>query len=251
MNSIIPDTVCYGATVILTATVAGGSNGDTVRFFDNGTLLGPASLSGGIATLSASSLTAGVHNSITATYLGNDNANPSSSSARWVTVNALPTAPDKTVRRAPGTSVKIAIADTGAAGSGAVSFSSVSGGSQRATIIQDGSYIYYSPQPGNDSDDSFAYTTTDDNCASPAGTITVRVQVAAGGLAREITYSAGGVTVVFAGIPGVAYDVQRLTTADFQSHTVLSTTNAPPAGVFTITDDAPLSPSGYYRLLQH
>ena len=57
--------------------------------------------------------------------------------------------------------------------------------------------------------------------------------------------------MIFAGIPTCQYDVQRSANAGFTSPTVMTTTNAPSAGVFTYTDSSPLTPSGYYRLIQH
>ncbi|HVM50529.1 MAG TPA: autotransporter-associated beta strand repeat-containing protein [Candidatus Acidoferrum sp.] len=75
----IPSTVCFGAPLNLTATVTGGSNGDTVQFLDGVTVLGTGTLSSGVASYSTSSLALGPH-SITAHYVGSNIANPSTSS---------------------------------------------------------------------------------------------------------------------------------------------------------------------------
>jgi autotransporter-associated beta strand protein len=75
----VPATLCTGSPLNLSATVTGGSNGDTVQFLDGATVLGTGTLSGGVATYSASGLAVGPH-SITANYLGNNTANPSTSS---------------------------------------------------------------------------------------------------------------------------------------------------------------------------
>ena len=161
-----------------------------------------------------------------------------------VTVNALPAAPNAAYTRAPGTSLKIKISDLT---SDAVQ--SLGAGLQSATITQDGTYIKYLPQAGNNNADSFTYTAANANCTR-TGTLTVMV-VRQGGLAREIQYGVGGIAITFAGIPGVAYDVQRSASAGFGTFETLLTTNAPTAGVFSVTDTNPLNPSGFYRLMQH
>jgi autotransporter-associated beta strand protein len=79
-----PNPSVYGQSVTLTANVAATSPGagtatGTVSFFDGATLLGSASLSGGVATLSTSLLSIGSH-SIMAVYAGDSNFVASSSS---------------------------------------------------------------------------------------------------------------------------------------------------------------------------
>ncbi|MEU3183356.1 Ig-like domain-containing protein, partial [Streptomyces sp. NPDC006923] len=69
-----PDPSSFGQAVTLTATVAPvppavGTPTGTVSFFDGATLLGTSPLVGGVATLSVSSLSVGVH-SLTAVYSG-------------------------------------------------------------------------------------------------------------------------------------------------------------------------------------
>ncbi len=77
------------ASLTLTATVSPASSGlsGTVSFIDGTTLLGSSSVNAsGVATLSTSGLTAGVHN-ITAAYAGNANYNGSASSVMAVTAD--------------------------------------------------------------------------------------------------------------------------------------------------------------------
>ncbi len=92
LNPPSPNPACAGTAVSLTATVT-GTNGPTgsVEFFDGAISLGTATLSGGSATKSVSSLSAGTHSSITATYLGDGANSSSTSSSRSVTVNSPPT----------------------------------------------------------------------------------------------------------------------------------------------------------------
>ncbi|WP_348261614.1 Ig-like domain repeat protein [Telmatobacter sp. DSM 110680] len=84
-------TVNENSPVTLTASVkqTSGSTAPSgsVTFFNGGTSLGTASLSGGTASLSTSALPAG-SNSITAEYAGNSTFNASTSSAITVNVNS-------------------------------------------------------------------------------------------------------------------------------------------------------------------
>jgi hypothetical protein len=181
-----------------------------------------------------------------------------------ITVNQPPTAPNKTFTRAPGLSLKITVADLGAADpeSGTVTFNSVTGGSQNATISHDDTYIFYLPQAGNNTGDSFNYTTTDGQCVSVSGTITVNVAGQPGAASGQISVSGGVATVKMFGIPGLQYDVQR-SADNMNTWTTLAT---PPLGTtpvsastadgsITFTDDfSDLSgppDSAYYRIVAH
>ncbi len=75
-------TIAYGLNVTLTATVKSTTSGTptgTVSFFDNGTSLGPGTLSNGVATFSSTTLPVGT-NVIAAVYSGDTNFSPSSAS---------------------------------------------------------------------------------------------------------------------------------------------------------------------------
>jgi hypothetical protein len=76
-----PNPSTYGQTVTFTATVTSsyGTPTGTVTFYDSGTSIGTASLSGGHALLSTQTLGGGSH-SITAVYAGNSTFSGSSSS---------------------------------------------------------------------------------------------------------------------------------------------------------------------------
>jgi hypothetical protein len=78
-----PNPSVSGQTVALRATVTAASPGvgtpsGTVSFFDGSTLLGTSVISGGVAQLSTSRLSVGVHH-LTAVYHGNANFTPSTS----------------------------------------------------------------------------------------------------------------------------------------------------------------------------
>ena len=85
-SSLDPST--YGDSVTFTATttaLSGTPTGD-VTFFDGATSIGTGTLASGVATLSTSSLSVGIH-SITAVYSGDTNFNASTSAALSQTVN--------------------------------------------------------------------------------------------------------------------------------------------------------------------
>jgi len=86
VSSVNPSSV--GQPVTFTATVSGAAPTGTVQFFDGATSLGSGSLSGSVAALATSSLTAGTH-SITANYGGNASNAPSTSPALSQVVNAV------------------------------------------------------------------------------------------------------------------------------------------------------------------
>ncbi|WP_326608936.1 Ig-like domain repeat protein [Streptomyces scopuliridis] len=102
-----PDPSVFGQPKTLTATVAavppgGGTPTGTVSFFDGATLLGTATLSGGVATFATSALGVGSH-SLTAVYNGDVDFSGSTSPVDVQTVTqagtstALTSAPDPSV----------------------------------------------------------------------------------------------------------------------------------------------------------
>jgi hypothetical protein len=84
-SSLNPST--FGANVTVTATLPVGTTG-AVTFQDGATSLGTGSVSGGIATLTTSSLAVGTH-SITAQYGGDSNYGPSVSASVSQVVNLV------------------------------------------------------------------------------------------------------------------------------------------------------------------
>jgi hypothetical protein len=80
--------ITVGQAVQLSASVTPAAAGGTVQFLDGGTVVGTAAVSGGVATISISTLAAGTH-SITATYSGDGGDSASTSSAVGITVAKL------------------------------------------------------------------------------------------------------------------------------------------------------------------
>ncbi|MFC5200271.1 beta strand repeat-containing protein [Streptomyces kaempferi] len=103
----VPDPSAFGEAKVLTATVTpvapgGGTPTGAVSFFEGATLLGTATLVGGVAALTTSAFTVGSH-SLTAVYGGSGNHNASTSPVDPQTVTAadsstvLTSAPDPSV----------------------------------------------------------------------------------------------------------------------------------------------------------
>jgi len=84
--SVSPNPSASGQTVTLTAVVTPSTATGKVTFLDGSTTLGTANLSGGTATFTIATLTAGGH-SLTASYGGDANNAPSTSTAVTQTVN--------------------------------------------------------------------------------------------------------------------------------------------------------------------
>ncbi len=86
-------TAVFGQTITLTASVTAapgsvlfGTFGGVVRFFDNGTQVGTSPIAGGNATLTLTTLPPGTH-IFTASYAGDNTANPSNSGPVNVAIN--------------------------------------------------------------------------------------------------------------------------------------------------------------------
>ena len=124
-----PNPSLFGGAVTITATVAtlapgAGTAGGTVSFFDGVTPLGAATLSGGSASISTSTLSVGSH-SLTAAYAGATDFSASTSAVHTHDVNTATTT--TTVATSPnpsafGESVAITATVSPAAASGSVEF---------------------------------------------------------------------------------------------------------------------------------
>jgi autotransporter-associated beta strand protein len=126
----------------------------------------------------------------------------------------------------------------------------------RGTVSMASGYILYSPAEMNSSEgDSFSFRVKDfapyrpgDTVREAFANITLTVTESYG-IAREIAISGGSVVVQFAGIPGSRYNVERATDANFTENvTVLETVTVPGNGLFSVNDNNPPAPTGFYRL---
>ena len=94
LSSATSNPSAFGSAVALTATLASpaGTPAGSVSFFNGATLLGTAIASGGVASLSVSSLPVGTHAAITAVYAGDGNFTGSTSPLISRTVTVAPQA---------------------------------------------------------------------------------------------------------------------------------------------------------------
>jgi hypothetical protein len=170
--------------------------------------------------------------------------------------NVNPVALAKSFTRAPGLSLKMLksalLSGATDANHDSLTVSAVQNPSTGGATVTApaGSWVFYLPNSAGNGD-TFTYTVNDGNGGTDTKTVTIYLQQQ-GGAAQQISYNAGGVTIIFAGIPNYTYDVQRSADAGFTSPTVMTTTQAPSAGVFTYIDSNPPNPGpSFYRLMQH
>ncbi|MEI8041640.1 MAG: invasin domain 3-containing protein [Verrucomicrobiota bacterium] len=170
--------------------------------------------------------------------------------------NVNPIAAAHSFARGPGMTLKILqsalVAGATDANHDNISFSTVQDCSGDAAVMASGTLVYYKPGT-TASGATFTYTLSDGHSGTGTATATVNV-VPSGGMGQQISYSALGVTISFAGMPGYSYDVQRAPDAAFTIDVETLTTSrlAPADGLFTYTDSSPPSPGpSFYRLLQH
>jgi autotransporter-associated beta strand protein len=217
------------------------NNGATLQVNDSFTLLSAATFSGAFSAISPAS----------------PNSDPE---LAWDTaalktigllrVHHVPYATNKTIVRTKGMTAKIKLSElfptTDSVDSDTVALEGFTAGSQGATISCNASYIFY--VPANDNNDVFNYTVTDGRGGRRTQTITINV-TGVTGQAQQITVAGGRATVIFAGIAGYSYTVERAEDPSFTVNLVtVLTTNTPNAGLFTFVDYNPPGSQGYYRL---
>jgi len=173
------ESVTFTATVTVTPPGAGVPGGQ-VRFFDGATQIGgTANVSGGVATLSTTSLASGSH-SITAAYLGSTNFAASTSSAITQVVATAPVAADDgpysvdengslTVAAAAG------VLQNDTPSSGVIAVLVAGPSNQSSFMLHDDGSFDYSPAADFIGTDSFTYQTNDGSLTSNAATVTITV----------------------------------------------------------------------------
>ena len=127
----------------------------------------------------------------------------------------------------------------------AASATSTNGGT---VMLADG-VITYTPVPGFSGADLFTYTITD-GFSSTNGSVFVTVRSESEPAANQIggvTIDGDGAHVRFAGIPGVAYSVQR--SSDTVTWVTVGSITAPASGLMQFTDPAPPSGPLFYRTI--
>lgn len=110
-----------------------------------------------------------------------------------------------------------------------------------------GSLLYQNP---NDVADQFTYTVTDGFGGTNSGMVNVVISNSSvfGSQSPAITVTSGTASILYSGIPGYSYSVNRSTNL-ISGWTTVWTTNMPAGGVFQFTDPNPPQPPVFYQLL--
>jgi len=256
-----------GSNVTFTARVSGvapstGVPSGTVQFTVDGSPLGePANLQSGVASLTIATLSHGVH-TIAAEYAGDGNMSPGTSALGLSQViNCAPSTTLATYARASGDWLQIGTAElmanhTSDGDGDQLALVSVGSGTNNATVLLFGGWIYYLPSdtdPNTDTTDHLDFVVTD---GFLGGTITnqIRIQIeaqtpAAPAVLTGLTAGASGVRLMFNGSAGYTYQIERA--AGLQGGgtvwTKIGTATTDQAGQGVFTDNNPPAGQGYYR----
>jgi hypothetical protein len=125
-----------------------------------------------------------------------------------------------------------------------ISATSTNGG----PVVRDTNSVTYTPPANYVGSDQFSYTVIDGRGGSASAFVFVQVRAANSSSANMFspTPGAGGVVVSFAGIPGLAYSLQRADSASGPWTNIASVTVGP-EGIGIYTDTNAPATSAYYR----
>ena len=130
----------------------------------------------------------------------------------------------------------------------ALSLTAVFGPSAHGGTVALAGDLNYTPPAGYAGTDTFDVLITDARGASVRGTVTITLSAPAAGQGHNLTdftLHNGQADMVFRGIPGRSYTVQRST--DMVTWSDFATVTAGADGKISFTDPAPPAPSGFYR----
>jgi hypothetical protein len=119
---------------------------------------------------------------------------------------------------------------------------------QGGTVSLGATSISYAPPTGFTGLDTFQFTLSDGQGGSISATVTVNVTSGSGesqNRAKLTVLPGGNVALLFQGVPGVSYQIQRST--DLLTWTTLQTSNAAVDGTLPFTDTSPPGGSAFYR----
>ncbi len=121
-----------------------------------------------------------------------------------------------------------------------------------ATVTVNGTDVEYTAPGTFTGSDSYSYTVSDGRGGTATGTVTVTVSAVVNQRTAQLSFDVGGnVWMIFWGLPGEIYTIQRATDVNGPwsdlSPTVTASTSQP-YGRITFTDGSNPPFSGYYRL---
>jgi len=255
-NPAIPgESLTLSYTLSAVAPGSGIPSG-TVRFTLDGATLASASLSGGVASFTTSSIGFGSH-AVVAEYVGDGNFNGVTNTlGSDLVLNTPPTAGPDGVDLFFTNGLKILISnllsnDVEADPTDTIQLVSVATTSALGgTVVSNGLWLYYTPPAGNTNADTFTYSIADSLGGSSVGlvTITSRLDLAPSLTLKVTDLTGGNYLIQFDGIPDSIYDIETtpvLNPADWQLWT---TTNTDNNGMISLIDSITNgAPAKYYR----
>ena len=241
----------YKNSISFTATLPTTASGNVIFLTASGAFSTNALVSGSAGSLSITNLPRGT-NLITVQYGGDGNYLGSTNTLNQIVTNHPPVVADVTYYRSKDTSFKIPITSlltnaTDVDGD-TLGLQSVGASTNGATILTNGTYVYYVPVSGTNTNDSFTYTVNDGFGGSTLANIAVVVYSAAGP-AQLSAPSNGVVNITFFGIPNYTYVVQTTTNLSTPWWN-LSTNTAGTNGSWFFTDPNATNAQQYYRSAQ-
>jgi subtilase family serine protease len=254
--------VPIGSNVTFTATLTAVSPGSgtptgTVQFFSDSAPLGsPATLVGGVASISTSSLSQGMH-TISNHYAGDGNFSGSSANlSPEESINPPPVAGTVVLQRNQNCGVKITVADllTNDSDPDNEVLTLISAGPATgnggAVVVTNG-WIFYTPAAGFTNSDTFSYVIADSGDVQASGSVSVTVPVdlsQSQNIVSVETTDTNTTVINFQGIPGRAYTVQYTPSLQSPVWQTLGTSTAGATGAFQFIDlPTNGSPARFYR----
>ncbi len=235
---------------------ASGTPTGTVRFKLDGSTLANATLVGGVASFTTSTIGFGTH-VVTAEYAGDGNyLGVTNALGSSLVVNTPPTAVADAVTRYPTNGLKISIASllandvesdsTDSIHLASTASTSVLGG----TVVSNGVWLFYTSPAGNTNTDRFSYTIADTLGGISEGTVTITTVLGTGpSLAMAITnLNNGNYQIRFDGIPNTLYDIETTPTLNPANWQLWLTKTTDADGMILVTDPvANGAPNKFYR----
>ena len=248
--------VAFHANLTFTSTVTGGGVTPTgsVQFKTNSSAFGAtASLAGGAATSGSTTNLPRGTNPIAAEYSGDANYFAVTNTAAQGVTNTPPVAQLATYTRGSGISLKMLLVslatnwsdvDGDTVSLDGASLTTTNGGA----LATNATTLFYAN--ANNVADLITFTIRDSHGDAAPGRVAVVIE-ASSGQGQTVAFTDGVMRVVFAGIPGREYSVQR--SLNLTNWVAISVITAPGNGVFEVIDDfsdtGPPPASAYYRLL--